>query len=201
MENQFKNVIAQRRSYYALTNRSTISDSEIGDILEFAVKHLPSAFNTQTSRLVLLLGEDHKKFWNIVKETLRKLMGDRDFTPTEQKVDNCFAAGHGTVLFFEDYIPVRQMQEKFPSYKDNFPTWSEHTSAMHQLTVWSMLEAAGLGASLQHYNPVIDEEVRHTWNLPKDWKLIAQMPFGVPSAQPDEKEYLPLKDRVKVFKS
>ena len=41
-----------------------------------------------------------------------------------------------------------------------------------------------MGASLQHYNPLIDDEVRRVWNLSDDWKLIAQMPFGVPVAQP-----------------
>ena len=40
-----------------------------------------------------------------------------------------------------------------------------------------MLEDAGMGASLQHYNPLSDDEVRKAWNLPGDWKLVAQMPF------------------------
>ena len=30
------------------------------------------------------------------------------------------------------------------------------------------LEAAGLGASLQHYNPLIDDEVKKAWNLPDE---------------------------------
>ena len=46
---------------------------------------------------------------------------------------------------------------------------------MHQLAVWTMLEDEGMGASLQHYNPLIDDEVRKVWNLSDDWKLIAQM--------------------------
>ncbi|MDL2291785.1 nitroreductase family protein, partial [Bacteroides sp. OttesenSCG-928-F21] len=39
-----------------------------------------------------------------------------------------------------------------------------------------------------------------TWNLPKEWKLMAQMPFGTPIAQPGEKEFESLAKRVKVFK-
>ncbi|MDE8712373.1 nitroreductase family protein, partial [Phocaeicola vulgatus] len=58
------------------------------------------------------------------------------------------------------------------------------TVGMHQLAVWSMLADGGMGASLQHYNPLIVDEVRRVWNLSDDWKLIAQMPFGVPVAQP-----------------
>ena len=52
-----------------------------------------------------------------------------------------------------------------------------------------MLEDMGLGASLQHYNPLIDDEVRRTWNLPGDWMMIAQMPFGTPTGEPGEKEF------------
>jgi predicted oxidoreductase (fatty acid repression mutant protein) len=52
---------------------------------------------------------------------------------------------------------------------------------------------------LQHYNPLIDEKVKKTWNLPASWKLIAQMPFGKPTDQPGEKEFQPLEERVKFF--
>ena len=55
-----------------------------------------------------------------------------------------------------------------------------------------MLEDAGMGASLQHYNPLVDDEVRAAWNLPLHWKLIAQMPFGVPVTRPGSKEVMPL---------
>ncbi|WP_235899137.1 hypothetical protein [Suipraeoptans intestinalis] len=37
---------------------------------------------------------------------------------------------------------------------------------------------AGIGASLQHYNPVIDDMVRERYKLPKTYRLVAQMPFG-----------------------
>lgn len=90
-------------------------------------------------------------------------------------------------------------RESFPTYKDNFPIWAEQTDAMHQLAVWTMLEDAGMGASLQHYNPLIDDEVRKVWNLSDDWKLIAQMPFGVPVAQPGFKEVMSLDERVFEF--
>jgi uncharacterized protein len=94
----------------------------------------------------------------------------------------------------------KKLQDAFPSYSENFPTWSQHTSAMHQLAVWTMLEDAGLGASLQHYNPLIDDEVRRTWNLPESWMLIAEMPFGTPTAEPGEKEFGELSERIKIFR-
>ena len=115
-------------------------------------------------------------------------------------IEHSFAAGYGTVLFFEDTDVVRGLQQQFPAYAGNFPVWSEQTSAMHQLAVWTMLEDAGLGASLQHYNPLIDDEVRKRWSLPGEWKLVAQMPFGTPAGEPGEKTFKPLDERIRVFR-
>ena len=142
---------------------------------------------------MLLLHEQHKAFWEIVKRTLQAIIPAEAFVATEQKIDRSFASGYGTVLYYEDTTVVRKLQEQFPTYADNFPIWSEHTSAMHQLAVWTMLEDAGFGASLQHYNPLIDKEVRERWDLPAAWRLIAQMPFGTPGGEPQEKSFKPWK--------
>jgi len=199
MERTFKEALKHRRSYYEISNQSPVSDEKIEEIVRYAVKHVPSAFNSQSARLVLLFGENHLRLWNIVKETLRKIIPAEAFEKTESKVDS-FKAGYATVLYFEDQSVVKSLQEQFAAYADNFPIWSQHTSAMHQLAVWTMLEDAGFGASVQHYNPLIDEEVRKTWNLPESWKLIAQMPFGTPTAGPGEKAFAPIEDRLKIFK-
>ncbi len=200
MEKNFKEALASRRSCYALTNTSPISDAEIEDIIVFASDNVPSAFNSQTTRIVLLLGEHHKALWIIVKEVLKKVIPVPLYPKTEQKINDSFASGYGTVLFFEDCTGVQQLEKDFPLYKDKFKDWSEQTSGMHQLVVWTMLESAGLGASLQHYNPLIDEEVSKRWNFSRNWKLISQMPFGKPLEIPAKKKLLPLEERVKVFK-
>ena len=155
---------------------------------------------SQSTRLVLLLHEQHKAFWEIVKRTLQAIVPAEAFVATEQKIDRSFASGYGTVLYYEDTTVVRKLQEQFPTYADNFPIWSEHTSAMHQLAVWTMLEDAGFGASLQHYNPLIDKEVRERWDLPAAWRLIAQMPFGAPGGEPQEKSFKPWEERIRIFK-
>jgi uncharacterized protein len=196
----FKEALLNRRTYYTISNKSLVSDQEIEDIINFAVTHVPSSFNSQSTRVVLLLGENHKKLWNITKEALRKIVPAEAFSATENKIDGAFAAGYGTVLYFEDQTVVKGLQDAFPAYAENFPVWSNHTSAMHQLSIWTMLEEVGFGASLQHYNPLIDEEVAKEWNLPSTWKLVAEMPFGVPTQSPGGKEFKPLDDRVKVFK-
>lgn len=110
-----------------------------------------------------------------------------------------FKSGYGTVLFFEDEAEVKSLQKQFPLYAGNFPILSNQASWMHQLVIWAALESEGLGASLQHYNPLIDEEVKKEWNIPSNWKLIAQMPFGNPTLQPGEKKFQPIENRVKFY--
>ena len=200
MEKSFKEALKHRRTYYAITNQSPISDKEIEEIIDFAVTHVPSAFNSQSTRVVLLLGDNHRKLWQIVKNTLWKIVTPEAFKNTEAKIDHSFASGYGTVLFFEDQNVVQDLQNKFISYKDNFPGWAMQTSAMHQLAIWTMLEDAGLGVSLQHYNPLIDETVYAEWKLDPKWELVAQMPFGTPTEGPGPKEIKPLDKRVLVFK-
>jgi predicted oxidoreductase (fatty acid repression mutant protein) len=162
------------------------------------VLHTPSPFNCQSARLVLLLGEHHDKLWDITKETLRPLVAADKFAATEDKI-NSFRNGCATVLFFEDQTVVKGLQESFPLYADRFPAWSLQSSGMHQFVVWTALEIEGFGASLQHYNPLIDAAVKRQWNLPEEWLLHAQMPFGKPTTAPGAKEFKPLADRFKVF--
>lgn len=200
MEKSFKDALQARRTYYNITSSSPVSDEQIQEIIKFAVKHVPSAFNSQSTRIVLLLGEQHKKLWELTKGILKEIVPADAFKDTEAKIDNCFEAGHGTILFFEDKAVVEQLQAAFPSYSDRFPVWSQHTNAMHQLAIWTMLEDTGLGVSLQHYNPLIDDAVRKEWNLNPQWELVGQMPFGEQAGDPGEKEFAPLEERVKVFK-
>ncbi len=199
MKRTFEEALINRRSYYLIENESPVADEEIVRIIHEAVKHVPSAYNSQTTRIVLLLNGEHKKLWQIVKNILKKMLTEEVYANTEKKIDTSFASGHGTVLFFEDTSVVSKFMEAYPLYSNNFMTWSQHTSAMHQFVIWTMLEDLGFGASLQHYNPLIDEEVKHTWHLPKEWTLIAQMPFGMPLSALGKKEMKPIEERVKVF--
>jgi predicted oxidoreductase (fatty acid repression mutant protein) len=84
----------------------------------------------------------------------------------------------GQILFYESRDAVKALQDKIPLYADKFPEWSEHTSAMHQFAAWTALEAEGLGANLQHYNPLPDQKAAQIWDIPADWQLKAQLVFG-----------------------
>tara|TARA_R110002167_G_scaffold91458_1_gene245978 strand:+ start:13965 stop:14354 length:390 start_codon:yes stop_codon:yes gene_type:complete len=113
--------------------------------------------------------------------------------------DRVFIGGAGTVLFFEDQSVVKQYQEKFSSYADKFPSWSDHTSGMHQYVVWTALASLNIGANLKHYNPVIDEDVTNTWNVDSNWRLVAQIMFGGIENTAGDKSFEPIEKRLKVF--
>jgi len=196
----FKTAVMNRRTIYAISKDIKVSDEKLQEIVEFGINYSPSAFNSQSARAVLLLGKHHDKFWSITTEILRKMVPADKFAATEAKMKG-FSSGYGTVLFFEDQEPVKKLQEQFPSYAHNFPVWSEQSSGMLQFIIWTALENEGLGASLQHYSPLVDESVQKEWDIPSNWKLVAQMPFGHPVQAAGPKEFQPIQDRVKIFKS
>ena len=194
----FLDHIKQRRTIYAVGKNVALTPEQIESVIKEAVNHSPSAFNSQTSRIVTLFGESHLQFWNVVRETLRKIVPDAAFEGTNAKI-NSFAAGYGTVLFYEDQDVVKSLQEHFALYADNFPVWSEHSSAIAQFAVWTALSEQNIGASLQHYNPIVDAEIAEIFDIPANWKLRAQLVFGSIEAPAGEKTFMAEADRFKTF--
>ncbi|PYI13605.1 Nitroreductase [Aspergillus japonicus CBS 114.51] len=191
--------LAGRRSYYALRRESPIPDAKIQSILNQIVLQTPSAFNSQTTRILVLLKQEHDKLWDIVKDSLLTRIGAERYQKTAPKIDG-FRAAYGTVLFYEDQTVVADHKAKFASYAEHFEAWSEQTSGMHQLMAWTALETEGFGANLQHYNPLIDDKVASTFEVPAQWKLRAQLVFGVPEGgPPPPKEKKPLEELIRVL--
>jgi len=194
---RFLDIARRRRTQYALGKDIPLSQEQVTSLIQEAVRQSPSSFNSQSSRALILHGDQSVKFWEIVKDELRRIVPAADFPATEKKIDG-FAAGAGTVLFYEDQAPVRSLQEQFPLYADNFPVWSEHSTGIAQYAVWMALADAGIGASLQHYNPLPDKAVAAEWDIPDTWVLRAQMPFGSHAGEIGEKTYMDDAERFRV---
>ena len=187
-----------RRTIYALGNELPVMPQAIVNIAERVLLHTPSAFNSQSSRLIVLFGKQHTQLWDITEAKLRQEVGNGDFSSSEKKIDS-FRAAAGTVLFFEDSDVVKALQDKFPLYAHHFPTWAQQTSAMHQYALWTELRTLEVGASLQHYNPMIDNDVATVFKVPDNWVLVAQMPFGNILEPAGKKTYQPLNERMRVL--
>lgn len=85
MKKDFYEAIKERRTFYGISKEALVSDDRIKEVIEHAVKHTPSAFNSQSARVVLLLGDKHDKLWSITKEALRKIVPEDKFGSTEEK--------------------------------------------------------------------------------------------------------------------
>jgi hypothetical protein len=192
----FLNTVKSRRTYYGISNEKVVEESVVEDIVKQAVLHAPSAFNSQSARVLVLFGKEHDKLWEMVKSQLHKFVAPEQ---VDAKIDS-FKAGYGTVLYFEDQTVIKGLQEAYAAYADNFPVWSNHSGGMLQFIVWTALEEAGLGASLQHYGQLIAGDVQKEWGVSASWSLLAQMPFGKPVADPGEKQFSPIEERVKVYR-
>jgi len=92
----FLEAVKDRRTYYQLNKESPISDKQITEIAEQAILHVPSSFNSQSTRLVVLLNKDHETFWDYVAEVLKPQMPEEQFPKTQEKL-NGFKGAYGTV--------------------------------------------------------------------------------------------------------
>ena len=68
-----------------------------------------------------------------------------------------------------------------------------------QYAVWTCLVDAGLGASLQHYNPSIDADISKVFEIPKHWRLRAQLVFGSIEEKAAEKEHHKDEERFMIY--
>lgn len=200
MSNQFLDLITKRRTIYAIGKNVEQTPEQLTDLIQHAIKQSPSSFNSQSSRAVILFNAEHEKFWGFVAEKLKSYAKDEASAAKTAAKISTFAAGVGTVLFFEDQDVVKGLQAQFPSYAENFPIWAEHSTAIAQFATWTALHTEGLGASLQHYNPIVDEQVHQEWDVPANWTLRAQLVFGSVEGEANPKDYIADVERFKVFK-
>ncbi len=184
--------LSKRRTYYNISKDLPCTFDEVEDAVRKVVELTPDAFNMKSTRAVIVEGDKHDELWDGIYDTFEGKV-------PREKIDS-FKAGAGTVLFFIDEEVIEGLQEKFSLYAANFPVWANQASGMAQIGVWSALRELEVGASLQHYNPIIDTFVAKTFDVPSSWKLIAQMPFGGIVSEPDPKPEEDIDKRVVVVK-
>lgn len=194
----FSKLISQRRSIYNLGSQIPLSQQEIISLVENGLKQCPSAFNSQPGRIVLLFGKHHQQLWRLTSECLKEIITPEQFSKTQEKITS-FANAAGTVLFFIDDDVTSELKNKYPTYAANFPLWAEQSEGMLQYIIWSLFAEQEIGASLQHYNPLIDKKVHEAFNVPLNWRLSAEMPFGNIIYPAEEKSFIPIEKRLKIF--
>ena len=200
MSRTFIEAIRHRRSHYNLENISPVATTHIIDTIDQILSVVPSPFNVQSARLVVLFDQQHIALWDIIEHELENRIPSNIFNKTRQKLHRSFRSGFGTILIYEDEAALNQLRINYPDYAENVERWSEQSSGMLQFALWTALEDMGFGASLQHYNPIIDKNVNERWLIDKNWRLIAQMPFGLPKDTPAPHiQKIPIHQRRLVF--
>lgn len=181
--------LQERRSYYDISKKLPVEESEVFDFIKKATELVPDAFNMKSSRIVVVTKENQDLLWDKIYD---KFQGQ---VPRE-KIDG-FKNGYGTILYFIDSLVLKALEKQFPVFAPKFIGWAEQSAGMLQLSIWSGLKELNIGASLQHYNPIIDDVVMELFDVPDNYILNAQMPFGGINSEPKPKEKEDISKRVR----
>jgi uncharacterized protein len=88
--------VMARRTFYQIENRCLVPDSRIQELIKDTILSVPSSFNVQSTRIVLLLNNEHRKLWNFTKDILNAVVPEDSQAASEQRIDG-FGAAYGTV--------------------------------------------------------------------------------------------------------
>lgn len=188
----------KRRSIYALGKFDKNTDNgsnyaeeikKVQSLVEEVTELTPDAFNMKSAHVLIVDGKKHDELWDTIYEAF-------DGKVNREKID-MFKNAQGTILYFTDTEVVKGLEESYPLYAQNFSHWASQALGMLEHNVWTALAEHNIGANIQHYNPVIDLKVQELFNIPKTWKLDAQMPFGKILAPAEAKEKEDISKRVK----
>lgn len=91
-----KDAIVHRRTIYQLNKKAPIDEKRLESILNTAVLEVPSSFNSQSARLVVLLKDEHDKFWDVVRDILKAHVPEDKWEHTGQRIQG-FKNAYGSV--------------------------------------------------------------------------------------------------------
>ena len=198
MSTSFVNLVKKRRSIYALGKNSKYSKQQIEDRIREVVQQVPTAFNSQTTRVVVLFDEANIKFWDHIYDVQKDVLEGETWDMMSGIITGA-KNGIGTVLFFEDKDEV----EKMPARGVRQEAYKQNNNANAQYAIWLALAEMDLGASLQHFNvgyeQGFDKGTKEMFNLPESYEMLAQMPFGSVEQEAGVKEHINTNVQVKVF--
>lgn len=192
-------LLKKRRSVYDLNHQICLSDNELEENIAQVLNESPTGFHMQSTKIVLLMNQEHEKLWDITTNILKEIVPSQNFSSTLKKM-NQFKKAKGTILFFDDEAIIQKYQNEYSLYKDNFPVFAAHGMGILQGNMWNMLASYDIGANLQHYNPLIDEKVKEEWQIPSYYQLTAQMVFGGIESMNPAKDKIDIHARMSIYK-
>ena len=190
-------LVKSRRSQYVIGKNTDLTNEEIVERITEIVRDVPSASNSQTTRLAFVFGEKNDELWSHILDVQKNVL-PADMLEMMTGVMEGAKNGVGTILFFEDLDAVEEM----PTSPSRVEIYKQNNNANVQYAVWLALTEMGLGGSLQHmnvgYEQGFDRSVKELLGLPERWEMQAQMPFGSIEGENGEKDYISDNERVVV---
>jgi len=202
---EYIKAVQYRRTVYPLTGESPISDDRIVEVVQEILAVAPSSYNIQPMRVAIMLGAEHKKLWQIIRDESLPLLagaGEQVVNMMKGRFD-MFEAAYGSITFWDRTTTSTEAGQTHAAAAHMFPQWSEHANGMLQILVWTAVELEGLGANLQHMNmfPPAEAAIKKAFSLPDDWSLKANLNIGgMSTPQPERPAKLPFTETIKVFK-
>lgn len=75
-----------RRSIYQLTKELPIPAARVEEIVKELLDQIPSSFNSQSNRVVVLFGAEHDKLWDITTEVLKPIVPAEQWESTSGRM-------------------------------------------------------------------------------------------------------------------
>lgn len=196
---EFKDLIKKRRSVYEVGKDTDLSPEEIHEYIQEVVKEVPTAFNSQSTRVVIVTGAANEAVWDEIHRAQKEALDKDMYDFMAPRFENSKKA-LGTVLFFEDQEEVQKM----PTNEVRANLYKEQNSAFAQYAVWLALTDLDLYATLQHFNigykENYDKSIREMLNLPDSFELNAEMPFGSKASEANKKAYMDVDEQTRLIK-
>lgn len=196
----FLEIANKRRTQYMIGGEANHSIEEIAAELAKVVTASPSAFNSQTTRLVIVSEAANQKVWEIIDRTQKEILDEGMYNYFKGVFDTAKNAV-GTVLFFEDR---QTLEEKVTTTPERRELYKEQNAAIAEYAAWLHLAELGYGANLQHFNigfqQGFDRSIKEALDLPDHWELNAQMPFGPVIEPAQDLEKLSHEEQVRIIK-
>ncbi|MEY8291861.1 nitroreductase family protein [Carnobacteriaceae bacterium 52-44] len=191
-------LVKNRRSQYMIGNDTDLTNEEIVERITEIVRDVPSASNSQTTRVAFVFGDKNVELWDHILDVQKDVL-QGDMWEMMSGVMEGAKNAVGTILFFEDLEAVKEM----PTSPSRVEIYKQNNNANVQYAVWLALTEMNLGGSLQHmnvgYEQGFDKSVKELLGLPEHWEMQAQMPFGSIEGENGEKEYIADSERVVVI--
>lgn len=183
----YSDILNTRRSIYILNKQLPVAEVEVINRIKEAISLSPTAFMMQDIQAIILTEDNHQKLWGeIVHDTLKEIVPLEAFKRTEVKL-NTFSQGAGTILLFRNLGVIEQTKLDFATYAHEVDSWSWQNLGVVMVNIWNSLAEVNVGANIQHYNPLIDDKVKVTWDVPDNLQLVGQLVYGGIASRPGVK--------------